>query len=53
MRTDFKNVRFWDLSLDGVFIDRIYTGDDVDKTQIYESLVSKGYNPDIQISEAY
>ena len=53
MKTDFKNVRFWDISLDGEFIDRIYTGNDVTNVQIHKSLVSKGFNPDIEISEAY
>lgn len=53
MRTDFKNVRFWNISLDGEFIDRIYTGDDVSDIQVHDDLVSKGFNPDIKISEAY
>jgi uncharacterized membrane protein len=53
MITDFKNVRFWDLSLDGAFIDRIYTGNDVTGKQIRDDLIAKGFNPDIEISEAY
>jgi hypothetical protein len=53
MITDFKNVRFWDISLSGIFIDKIYTGNDVSGKQIYDDLILKGFNPDIEISEAY
>jgi len=51
MMRDFKSVTFWNLSLNGEFIDRIYTSDIFTDKQVYDNLISKGFNPAIEIEE--
>ena len=48
-----KTVYFYDIILDGEFIDRIHSSSEMSEKQIYDELIENGYNPRLKLIGPY